>query len=137
MKFGLELKSNFKQIDCVEPFCPVPDPIPNNMIWHSMGFKQFVSTNKQQWDLVLTFACTIQIEDIDLVNTDTIAEMYFDVTANDGILIYESQKLNRNRHKQHAQRMIASFRKVFGNEFQIKAGRSRDQRTVHYYKKNL
>ena len=135
-KFTAQLAHLFKHVTGVEPYAE-PVAQPENVTWYKTGFKNFWETYALKFDVVYSFACTIQIEDIDLVDTDTIAKMYFDVTANNGILIYESQKLNRDRHKQHAQRMIASFRKVFGNEFELKAGRSRDQRTVHYYRKKL
>ena len=88
-------------------------------------WNEMKNLRSQEWEIAMQLFLLYLSDDIEVQ------------WSNDGILIYESQKLNRNRHKQHAQRMIASFRKVFGNEFQIKAGRSRDQRTVHYYKKNL
>jgi hypothetical protein len=75
------------------------------------------------------------VADIDLIDTDTIAKEYYDLTANDGVLIYETQKLSKPRHKDHAVAMIASFRKMYGKEFRVGKGRSRDTRTVHYFKK--
>ena len=130
-KFGLELKSNFKQIDCVEPFCPAPDPIPNNMIWHSMGFKQFVSTNKQQWDLVLTFACTIQIADIDLMTETEIAKSHYDLVKTNGHLIYETQKQSgRPANGEHVQKIVNAFIKLMGNP--IKSGKARRGGRMYY-----
>ena len=133
-KFTAQLAHLFKHTTGVEPYAE-PVPQPENVTWYKSGFKNFCETYALKFDVVFSFACTIQIEDIDLIDTDTIAEMYFNLVNKNGILIYESQKLNKDRHKQHAQRMIASFQKKFGKEFEIKSGRSRDKRTVHYYKK--
>ena len=135
-KFTSQLAHLFKSATAVEPYAQ-PVEQPQNVTWIAKGFKDFCESNTRKFDVVYSFACTIQIEDIDLIDTDTIAQMYFDLTNKDGILIYETQKLSKDRHRQHAQRMIASFKKVFGDEFQIKPGRSRDKRTVHYFKKTV
>jgi 2-polyprenyl-3-methyl-5-hydroxy-6-metoxy-1,4-benzoquinol methylase len=133
-KFTAQLAHLFKSATAVEPFA---DPVeqPDNVIWVKKGFKDFCNSNSEKFDLVFSFACTIQIEDIDLINTDTIAKMYHDLTNSNGVLIYETQKLTKPRHAEHARRMIASFQNYFGREFKIGKGRSRDTRTVHYFKK--
>jgi len=130
-KFGIDLQNNFRHIDCVEPFCSAPDPIPTNMSWHSMGFKQFVGTNKQQWDLVLTFACTIQIADIDLMKEADIAKSHYDLIKTNGYLIYETQKQSgRPANGEHVQKIVNAFIKLMGKP--IKSGKARRGGRMYY-----
>ena len=134
-KFTAQLAHLFKHCTAVEPYAE-PVPQPPNVTWIRKGFKEFCESNTDKFDVVYSFAMTIQVEDIDGIDTDTIAQLYHDLTAENGILIYESQKLTKKRHRAHADRMIASFRKLYGSEFRTGKGRSRDTRTVHYFKKN-
>ena len=133
-KFTEQLAHLFKHCTAVEPFAePVTQPA--NVTWIKKGFKEFCESNNQQFDIVYSFAMTIQVEDIDCIDTDTIAKHYYKLTKDNGILIYETQKLSKPRHAEHAGRMIKSFQNKFGKEFKIGKGRSRDKRTVHYFKK--
>jgi len=133
-KFTAQLAHLFKTATALEPFAE-PVPQPSNVTWIKKGFKEFCESNTQKFDVVYSFAMTIQVADIDLMDTDTIAEKYHQLTADSGVLIYETQKLTKPRHKAHADSMISSFRKFYGNEFRKGKGRSRDTRTVHYFKK--
>ena len=121
-KFGINLQNYFRHIDCVEPFCPAPDPIPSNMSWHPMGFKEFIGTNKQQWDLVLTFATTMQIADIDQMTEAEIAKSHYDLIKPNGYLIYETQKQNgRPANGEHVQKIMQGLTKRMGEP--IKSGK--------------
>ena len=133
-KFTAGLAHLFQSATAVEPFAE-PVSQPNNVTWIKKGFKEFCESNTQMFDVVYSFAMTIQVADIDLMDTDTIAKEYHDLTAEGGVLIYETQKLSKPRHKDHAMAMIASFRKLYGQEFRTGKGRSRDTRTVHYFRK--
>lgn len=133
-KFTAQLAHLFHHCTAVEPYAePVPQPA--NVTWVRKGFKEFCESNTEQFDVVYSFAMTIQVEDIDHINTDRIAELYHQLTRAGGILIYESQKLSKPRHQAHAERMICSFQKLFGTEFKTGTGRSRDRRSVHYFRK--
>jgi len=114
-RFGIELQKEFKHIDCVEPFCPAPDPMPNNMTWHGVGFRDFVSKNDKQWDLVLTFACTIQIKELDLMPEYEIARDHADLVAPGGYLIYETQKKDsRKINQMHVDQMLRNLKTYLG-----------------------
>lgn len=133
-KFTAQLAHLFRHCTAVEPYAePVPQPA--NVTWIRKGFYEFCKSNTEQFDVVYSFAMTIQVEDIDGIDTDRIAELYYQLTRTGGILIYESQKLSKTRHREHAERMIGSFQKYFGTEFRTGTGRSRDRRSVHYFRK--
>ena len=133
-KFTAGLAHLFQSVTAVEPFAE-PVTQPDNVTWIKKGFKDFCESNTQKFDVVYSFAMTIQVADIDLMDTDAIAKEYYNLTAEDGVLIYETQKLSKPRHKDHATAMIASFRKMYGEEFKVGKGRSRDTRTVHYFQR--
>ena len=122
-RFGVELKDLFKEVHCVEPFAPAPDPMPDNMTWHRQGFKEFSQSNGRQYDLVLTFACTLQIAEIDLLQENQIAQAHAALVSPGGHLIYETQKQkDRNRNQIHVAKIVANLRHLLGNE--IKSGDS-------------
>lgn len=133
-KFTAIMANLFQSATAVEPYAK-PVPQPSNVTWIKKGFKDFCESNTQRFDVVYSFAMTIQVADIDLMDTDAIAMGYYNLTAEDGVLIYETQKLSKPRHKDHAMSMIASFRKMYGKEFRTGKGRSRDTRTVHYFRR--
>ena len=133
-KFTAQLAHLFKHCTGLEPYAE-PVEQPKNVTWIKKGFKEFCETNTQQFDVVYSFAMTIQVEDIDGIDTDEIAKLYHGLVKPNGIVIYETQKLSKPRHAEHAGRMIKSFQKTFGEEFKTGKGRSRDKRTVHYFKK--
>ena len=123
-RFGVELQKHFKAVDCVEPFCPAPNPKPANMTWYPMGFKQFVEQNSQQWDLVLTFACTLQIAEIDLMEEHDIARTHAELVAPGGHLIYETQKqVNRQVNQVHVQKIVKNLETYLGAPIQSGTGR--------------
>jgi predicted Ser/Thr protein kinase len=123
-RFGVELQKHFKSVDCVEPFCPAPNPKPANMTWYPMGFKQFVEQNSQQWDLVLTFACTLQIAEIDLMEEHDIARTHAELVAPGGHLIYETQKqVNRQVNQVHVQKIVKNLETYLGAPIQSGTGR--------------
>lgn len=132
-KFTAQLAHLFKHCTAVEPYAE-PVPQPKNVTWIKKGFKDFCESNTEKFDVIYSFAMTIQVADIDCIDTDEIAKLYKQLCKNNGIVIYETQKLTKKRHAEHAYKMIDSFRKIFGKEFLIGKGRSRDTRTVHYFK---
>jgi hypothetical protein len=121
--FGVELKDLFREVHCVEPFAPAPDPMPDNMTWHKKGFREFSQTNERQYDLVLTFACTLQIAEIDLMQENEIAQAHAALVAPGGHLIYETQKQkDRERNQIHVAKIVANLRHHLGTE--IRSGDS-------------
>jgi hypothetical protein len=124
-RFGVEMADQFQEIHCVEPFAAQPDPLPANMTWHKMGFREFTEKNHRKFDLVLTFACTLQIADIDLMSENEIAKAHADLVAPGGTLIYESQKqFKRERNQIHVSKIVANLKHFMGSPLTIKKGRS-------------
>ena len=122
-RFGMEMKNLFGEVHCVEPFAPAPDPMPTNMTWHRQGFKEFSHSNERQYDLVLTFACTLQIAEIDLMQENEIAQAHAALVAPGGHLIYETQKQkDRERNQIHVAKIVANLRHSLGQE--IRSGDS-------------
>ena len=81
-KFTASLAHLFQSATAVEPFAePVAQPV--NVTWVKKGFNDFCESNTQRFDVVYSFAMTIQVADIDLMDTDTIAKEYYNLTAGD------------------------------------------------------
>jgi hypothetical protein len=122
-RFGMVMKNLFREVHCVEPFAPAPEPMPDNMTWHRQGFKEFSQSNERQYDLVLTFACTLQIAEIDLMQENEIAQAHAALVAPGGHLIYETQKQkDRERNQIHVAKILANLRHHLGTE--IRSGDS-------------
>jgi len=115
-RFGIELEKDFKHTYAVEPFVPQPKQLPTNMTWFALGYKNFVEQNKQQYDLVLSFACTIQIADIDLMQENDIAKTHADLVKPGGHLIYETQKqTKREANQTHVKKILANLKTCLGD----------------------
>jgi 2-polyprenyl-3-methyl-5-hydroxy-6-metoxy-1,4-benzoquinol methylase len=133
-KFTALLGHLFKKCVAVEPFA---DPVvqPNNVEWIKKGFKDFYNENTDQFDVIYSFAMTMQIEEYDQLSTDEIANAYHNLLKPNGILIYETQNLMKVSHRPHALKMLKSFKNIFGKEFRRGQGRIRNSRTVHFWRK--
>jgi|TARA_B110000503_G_scaffold138099_1_gene223603 2-polyprenyl-3-methyl-5-hydroxy-6-metoxy-1,4-benzoquinol methylase len=134
-KFTSLLGHLFKKCVAVEPFA---DPVtqPANVTWIKKGFKDFYRKNIDQFDVIYSFAMTLQIEEYDLMTTDEITQSYNNLLKPNGIIIYETQNLYKLSHRTHALKMLKSFKNIFGKEFRTGQGRTRNNRSVHFWKKN-
>jgi len=131
-EFGVALAEDFNKIDALEPFVECPFDLPENMKWIKKGFKDFISENPNDYDVVFSFAMTIQVRDEDGLNETEIAKGHYDLTKSGGVMIYETQKLfGRPKNQQHVDKMLTAFRNVYGTE--IKSGSARDSGKRLYY----
>ena len=130
-EFGVELQNDFKHITAVEPFVESPK-LPDNMKWVKKGFKDFIAENENIFDVVFSFAMTIQVRDVDKLNEDEIALGHYNLVKPGGIMIYETQKLeSRPLNQSHVDKMLKAFRDRFG--FEYKSGNARTSGKRQYY----
>lgn len=131
-EFCVELANNFKTTTGVEPFVEPPKEMPSNMRWIKKGFKDFISTNNEEFDVVFSFAMTIQVRNVDGLNETQIADGHYNLIKSGGIMIYETQKLEgREMNQRHVDLMLPAFREKFGTE--IKSGSARESGKRQYY----
>ena len=145
-EFGVELSKDFKNIYAVEPFVVAPD-MPDNMMWIKKGFKDFISNNNPYWnscysnnighyDVVFSFAMTIQVRDVDGLDESQIAKGHYDLVKPDGIMIYETQKVEgRPLNQAHVNKMLIAFREQFGKEIESGNARRSGKRMYYIFKK--
>ncbi len=134
-EFGIELSKDFKHITSLEPFVE-PLKQPDNNTWVKKGFKDFVSNNNEQYDVVFSFAMTIQVRDEDKMTEAEIGKGHYELVKPDGIMIYETQKLDaRPLNQEHVDKMLVSFREHFGNEIEDGLARSNGKRRYYIFKK--
>ena len=55
--------------------------------------KEFCVDHNDTYDVVFSFAMTIQVRDNDGLNEDEIAQRHYDLVKENGMMIYETQKL--------------------------------------------
>ena len=131
-EFGIELANDFKTIHALEPFVECPFDMPDNMKWIQKGFKDFIYKNDKSYDVVFSFAMTIQVRDEDKMTESEIAKGHFHLTKPGGIMVYETQKLaGRPLNQDHVDRMLVAFRNHYGKE--IKSGQARESGKRLYY----
>ena len=134
-EFGVELSKDFKNIYAVEPFVVAPD-MPDNMMWIKKGFKDFISNNIVHYDVVFSFAMTIQVRDVDGLDESQIAKGHYDLVKPDGIMIYETQKVEgRPLNQAHVNKMLIAFREQFGKEIESGNARRGGKRMYYIFKK--
>tara|TARA_R110000765_G_scaffold278211_1_gene376036 strand:+ start:251 stop:1411 length:1161 start_codon:yes stop_codon:yes gene_type:complete len=134
-EFGLGLSKDFKHITAVEPFVAAPE-MPNNMTWVKEGFKDFIRESNETYDVVFSFAMTIQVRDIELLNEDEIAKGHYGLVKPGGVMIYETQKLeNRPINQTHVNSMLIAFRNYFGNETTSGKARSNGKRKYYVFRR--
>jgi hypothetical protein len=79
---------------------------------------------------------TIQVRDNDKLNEDQIAKGHYDLVKPDGIMIYETQKLEaRPLNQKHVDKMLKAFRGQFGKETESGNGRKGGKRMYYIFKK--
>ena len=130
-EFGVELANDFKHITSLEPFVQAPE-LPDNVTWVAKGFKDYVSESTDTYDVVFSFAMTIQVRDNDKLDENEIANGHYQITKDGGIMIYETQKLEgRPLNQAHVDKMLLAFREKYGKE--IKSGNARQSGKRLYY----
>ena len=131
-EFGIELANDFKTIHALEPFVECPFDMPDNMKWIQKSFKDFIYKNDTAYDVVFSFAMTIQVRDEDKMTESEIAKGHFHLTKPGGFMIYETQKLaGRPLNQDHVDRMLVAFRNHYGKE--VKSGQARESGKRLYY----
>ena len=116
-EFGVELTKDFMHVSTVEPVVEAPENMPENMTWFKKTLKEFCVDHNDTYDVVFSFAMTIQVRDNDGLNEDEIAQRHYDLVKENGMMIYETQKLeNRPLNQAHVDKMLKSFRDKFNNE---------------------
>ena len=134
-EFGVELSKDFMHITALEPFVDSPE-LPDNMTWIKKGFKDFIAESNDTYDVVFSFAMTIQVRDVDGFNEDQIAKGHYDLVKEGGIMIYETQKLEgRPLNQAHVDKMLNAFRAKFGNETTSGNARVSGRRKYYIFKK--
>ena len=134
-EFGVELSKDFKHITLVEPDVEAPI-LSEIMTWVAKGFKDFISESNDTYDVVFSFAMTIQVRDNDKLNEDQIAKGHYDLVKPDGIMIYETQKLeSRPLNQSHVEKMLTAFRDRFGFEYKNGNARKSGKRQYYVFKK--
>jgi len=134
-EFGVELSKDFKHITAVEPFVEAPE-LSDNVSWVKKSFKEFITESNDTYDVVFSFAMTIQVRDNDKLNEDQIAKGHYDLVKPDGIMIYETQKLEaRPLNQKHVDKMLKAFRGQFGKETESGNGRKGGKRMYYIFKK--
>ena len=132
-EFAIELTDDFDHIHSVEPYVE-PLDLPGNVTRVVKGFKDFisVSTMEARFDVVFSFAMTIQVKEFDHMTEDQIAEGHYWLTKPGGTMIYETQKVdNRQDNTVHVYRMLAEFTRCFG--IAIESGNARGAGGRKYY----
>jgi len=135
-EFGVELAKDFMHVSAVEPVVEAPENMPENMTWFKKTLKEFCADHNDTYDVVFSFAMTIQVRDNDGLNEDEIAQRHYDLVKENGMMIYETQKLeNRPLNQAHVDKMLKSFRDKFGNETSSGNARTSGKRKYYIFKK--
>ena len=136
--FGMYLADHFKEIICLEPVIERPNYLKKNMRWIKDSFGKFTDYNLKKFDVVFSFAMTMQVKEFDGLNEDCIAERHFNLVDNGGVMIYESQKLEeRKENLKHVSGMVEGFRKYFGKEIENGSARTAGGRLYFVFMKNM
>ena len=134
-EFAVELADDFQHITALEPFVQAPE-LPENVTWVKKGFKDYIKENKDTFDVVFSFAMTIQVRDNDGLNEDQIAKGHYDLVKEGGMMMYETQKLEgRPLNQNHVDKMLDAFRAKFGNETTSGNARVSGRRKYYIFKK--
>tara|TARA_B100000902_G_scaffold9955_1_gene12236 strand:+ start:459 stop:1508 length:1050 start_codon:yes stop_codon:yes gene_type:complete len=136
-EFGVELAKDFYKVYAVEPFVECPFDIPDNMKWVQKTFKDFVESNGvNKFDVVFSFAMTIQVRDEDNMAESDIAKGHYDLTKPGGVMIYETQKLqSRPKNQDHVDKMLEAFRSNYGKEIETGQARQSGKRLYYVFKR--
>jgi hypothetical protein len=79
---------------------------------------------------------TIQVRDVDGLDESQIAKGHYDLVKPDGIMIYETQKVEgRPLNQAHVNKMLIAFREQFGKEIESGNARRSGKRMYYIFKK--
>ena len=135
-EFGVELAKDYQKVYAVEPFVECPFDIPDNMMWIQKGFKDFTESNVGHYDVIFSFAMTIQVRDEDGLSESEIAKGHYEMTKPGGVMIYETQKLqSRPKNQDHVDKMLEAFRSNYGNEIETGQARQSGKRLYYVFKR--
>ena len=90
-EFGVELAKDFQHITALEPFVEAPE-LPENVTWVKKGFKDYIKENKDTFDVVFSFAMTIQVRDNDGLSEDQIASGHYKLVKDGGLIQKQMEK---------------------------------------------
>ena len=115
----------------VEPHVELPDNKPANVTWIKQTFNEFLESNAQQFDVLLSLAVSIQLRDFGGLTEQQIVDAYYSLLPIGGIVVHETQKLeNRPNNQEHTAAMVAAFKTKF---VQIDHGQARPSGKREYY----
>ena len=135
-EFGLVLSKDYERVVALEPFVKAPENMPENMKWIAKGFKDYTKTNTEQFDVVFSFAMTIQVQSVDGLKPTDIAQGHYDLVKDGGTMIYETQKVaGRPENQKHVDNMLVAFQGKFGKWIEEGEGRSSGARRYYVFKK--
>jgi len=135
-EFGIELAKDYQKVYAVEPFVECPFDMPDNMMWIQKGFKDFTENNVGNYDVIFSFAMTIQVRDEDGLTESEIAKGHYEMTKPGGVMIYETQKLQgRPKNQDHVDRMLSAFRNNYGKEIETGNARQSGRRLYYVFKR--
>jgi 2-polyprenyl-3-methyl-5-hydroxy-6-metoxy-1,4-benzoquinol methylase len=98
----------------VEPHVELPDNKPANVTWIKQTFNEFLESNTQQYDVLLSLAVSIQLRDFGGLTEQEIVNGYYSLLAPGGIVVHETQKLeNRPNNQEHTKWMLEAFATKF------------------------
>jgi len=115
----------------VEPHVELPDNKPANVTWIKQTFNEFLESNAQQFDVLLSLAVSIQLRDFGGLTEQQIVDAYYSLLPIGGIVVHETQKLeNRPNNQEHTAAMVAAFKTKF---VEIDHGQARPGGRREYY----
>jgi len=98
----------------VEPHVELPDNKPANVTWIKQTFNEFLESNTQQYDVLLSLAVSIQLRDFGGLTEQEIVNGYYSLLAPGGIVVHETQKLeDRPNNQEHTKWMLEAFATKF------------------------
>jgi 2-polyprenyl-3-methyl-5-hydroxy-6-metoxy-1,4-benzoquinol methylase len=115
----------------VEPHVELTEDKPVNVTWIKQTFNEFLKSNTQQYDVLLSLAVSIQLRDFGGLKEQEIVNGYHSILAPGGVVVHETQKLeNRPNNIAHTNAMITAFKTKF---VQIEHGDARGSGKREYY----
>ena len=128
--FSMELAPLVASVTGVEPHIKLPKPL-ENITWVTKTFNDFVTSNKKQFNVLLSLAVSIQLRDFGGLLEQQIVDAYYNLLEPNGIVIHETQKLaDRPNNQIHTQSIIDAFNTKFT---QLEHGKARKSGNRQYY----
>ena len=115
----------------VEPHVELSNDKPKNVKWIRSDFNDFLNTNTNTFDVILSLAVSIQLRDFGGLSEQQIVEGFYRLLNPGGIVVHETQKLmDRPNNQKHTDAMLSAFDKKFKL---IRQGEARDSGKRLYY----